>query len=660
VLTPSLVFDTNFGYTLMDTNVAQYRIEENIGLDVLGIPGTNGSRAFEGGWPGFDIGDGFDTFGLADNYMPYYRSDPQYQWVGNANWTRGAHNIRFGAELSYQHLNHTQPEFYGGSWGAPGGFDFGGGATALNGGPAPNQYNAMAQFLLGYSNRIGKIYQWPDEYSTRTSMQSLYFRHRWQASRKLTLNLGTRWNYFPTPTRADRGLERYWFPGTGDAALDNRVWVCGVGSIPTDCGVKVSKKLFAPSVGIAYRVTDTMVIRTGYGINTDPWNVARPMRANHPLLTAQTINPPNSFSWAGTLQEGIPVISEPDLGNGVVDIPATVVTNTMDTDFERGYIQSWNFTLQKQLRGGWVAQAGYVGTRQVGVMGFEERNYGLVGGGSTSRIYYASTKRNTSTAVVNRLGNTTYDALQATIERRFANGFHTNIAYTWSKCLGLAGVENSGDRPRIKIPAYFGLNRSYCSIHQPHRFTTAALWELPFGRGKSLATGGVAAAVLGGWQINGLLSSFSGNPFSVTASGSSLNAPENDQRADQVKAEVTKLGGTGRGQPFYDWTAFKSVTEPRFGTAGWNSLLGPGMVNLDAGVFRRFRISESKDLQFRMEVFNVTNTPHFNNPSGNISSLTTNPDGSFRGGVFEVTGVRNTGREGIDERVFRFGLRFGF
>ncbi len=82
-------------------------------------------------------------------------------------------------------------------------------------------------------------------------------------NRKLTLNLGTRWNYFPVPTRADRGLERYWFPGTGDANLDNRVWVCGVGSVPKDCGVKVSKKLFAPSIGIAYRVTDTFVIRTG-------------------------------------------------------------------------------------------------------------------------------------------------------------------------------------------------------------------------------------------------------------------------------------------------------------------------------------------------------------------------------------------------------------
>jgi hypothetical protein len=157
-----------------------------------------------------------------------------------------------------------------------------------------------------------------------------------------------------------------------------------------------------------------------------------------------------------------------------------------------------------------------------------------------------------------------------------------------------------------------------------------------------------------------LFSAFSGNPFTVSSSGTSLNAPRNSQRADQVKPEVRKLGGTGPGQAFYDWTAFAPVTEPRFGTAGFNTLRGPGLVNLDLGVFRRFSITERAHVEFRAEAFNATNTPHFSNPSGNISNLRLNPDGSFRSGVFEVTGVRNTGREGIDERTFRFGLRLSF
>jgi hypothetical protein len=655
-VTPTLLFDTNFGYTKMNTNVEQPGLDKNIGLE-LGIPGTNGTRRFEGGWPGFGI-SGFDTFGLADNFMPYFRSDPQYQWVANGNWSKGAHNIRFGVEMSWQQLNHTQPEFPGGSWGAPGGFGFNGGSTTLNGGPASNQFNSMAQFMLGLSSQIGKIYQWPDKYTTRTSMQSFYVRDQWQVNRKLTVNYGLRWNNFPMPTRNDRGLERYFFPG--DSRFGDKVTVCGVGDIPEDCGVAMSKKLFAPSVGIAYRVDEKTVIRTGYGMNIDPWNVARAMRTNHPLLTAQTINAASSFTWAGTLKTGIPVLTQPVIGNGVIDLPKAVGFNTLDSEFKRGYIQSWNFTLQRQLPGNLVGQVGYVATRSTGLMGFEERNYGQVGGGAASRVYFASTGRNGSLAVVNRVGNSTYDALQASLDKRFSQGLQMNLAYTWSKCIGPAGFGNSGDRVSITIPAYNFLNRSQCSIHQPHRFTAMTVWQLPFGPGKKMATTGVAAAIFGGWQINGLLSMMTGNPFSVSASGTSLNAPESGQRADQVKADVVKLGNVGRGTAFYDWTAYAPVTTARFGTSGFNTLLGPGMVNLDLGLFRQFRITERVSLQFRGEAFNASNTPHFSNPNNNISNLSLNSNGTFRTGVFEVTGVRNTGREGFDERMFRVGLRIGF
>lgn len=660
VVTPTFIFDTNFGYTLMDTNVEQPRLDEKLGLDFLGIPGTNGPRRFEGGWPGFGVSN-YTTIGLNENYMPYYRSDPQYQWVGNGNLTLGRHNLRFGAELSWQQLNHTQPEFYGGSGGAPGRFNFGGGPTQVRGGPASNQFNTYATFLLGLPTQLAKLYQWPDEYSTRTSMQSLYFRDQWQVNRRLSLNFGTRWNYFPMPTRNDRGLERYRFPGTGDPSLDNMVMVCGVGEAPTDCGVKMSKALFAPSFGIAYRVTDSTVIRAGYGMNTDPWNIARAMRTNHPLLTAQTVNAPDSFLPAGTLQTGIPVLTEPELGNGIIPIPNTVVTNTLDDEFERGYVQSWNLTIQKQFGTGWVAQAGYVATRQIGMLGYEERNYGVPGRGASGRVYYPSTRRNVSTAVVNRVGNSAYDALQTSLTRRFQGGFQFYAAYTWSKCMGIAGFNNSGDRASIKDPAYFHLNRSLCGQHQPHNFSANGIYELPFGKGKPWANTGFANAILGGWQVNGMFSAYAGSPFTVTASGTSLNAPENGQRADYIgPGSPRKLGGTGRGQAFYDWTQWAPVTDVRYGNAGFNTLLGPGLINLDLGVFRHFDITERFRLTFRAEAFNATNTPHFSNPSNNISNLRTNSDGTFRSGTFEVTGVRNTGREGIDERVFRFGLRLQF
>ncbi|MGC8791816.1 MAG: TonB-dependent receptor domain-containing protein [Bryobacteraceae bacterium] len=651
VFSPTFIVDANFGFTRMDTNAEQAEIDQKLGLDFLGIPGTNGPRRFEGGWPRFIIG-GHTTIGETEAYMPYYRRDPQYNYQANANLLRGAHDFRLGMEISFQQLNHTQPEFYGASHGASGGFTFSGTVTTTRGGPAANQWNGFADFLLGLPSTIGKVFQFPDEYGTRTSMYSLYVRDRWQASRRLTLSLGTRWEYFPMPTRPDRGLERY-------NLATNKMHVCGVGVVPRDCGVEVSKRLFAPRFGLAYRPTETLVIRAGYGITNDPWNIARPMRANHPMLQSLTVSAPNPYQPAGLLRNGIPVVRQPDLGNGIVDIPGTVDVNTLTDRFQRGYIQSWNFMLQKKL-GEFSLQAGYVATRQNNILGFAEQNYGRPGGGRPSQPFFQRFGRTATTRIVGPVGNSHYDALQAMLERRFRGGYHLAVNYTWSKCIGVSGVNNSGDAPSINIPEYFFLNRALCGWDQPHNFSVINITELPFGRGKRWATSGAPSALLGGWQINAVFLAYKGNPFSVVSSTGPLNAPFNAQRADVVKPKPQKLGGTGPGQAFYDWTAFRPVTEPRFGTAAFNLLRGPGLVNLDLGLFRIFRLTERLQLQFRAEAFNASNSPHFANPSNNIDALRLYPDGSFRSGVFEVTGVRNTGREGVDERVFRFGLRLSF
>jgi hypothetical protein len=104
------------------------------------------------------------------------------------------------------------------------------------------------------------------------------------------------------------------------------------------------------------------------------------------------------------------------------------------------------------------------------------------------------------------------------------------------------------------------------------------------------------------------------------------------------------------------------VTAVRFGTSGYDSLRGPGLVNLDFSLFRDFRITEGFKAQFRAEALNFTNTPHFSNPSANVSNLQLNADGSVKslGGFGVVTTTTGTGREGVDERVFRFGLRISF
>jgi len=655
VVSPSLIIDGNFGYTLMDTNVEQPLLDEKIGQTLLGIPGTNGPRRFEGGWPRFSISN-YTNLGIDNAFMPYYRTDPQSHYAANASLLKSRHNVRFGFDYAKQALNHTQPEFSGASHGAQGGFTFAGGPTQVRGGPSSNQFNSYGTFLLGLPTNIGRILQVPDEYTTRTSMHSLFIRDQWQVTPRLTLTLGTRWEYFPMPTRKDRGLERYDFDR-------NKMLVCGIGNIPKDCGISQSKTNFAPRFGFAWRATDKFVVRGGYGMTNDPYNLARSLRTNHPILLAQSISPPDQFLWAGRLEDGIPSISAPALGNGVIDIPIDVGANSLaPTLWKRGYIQSWNFFIGRQLRENLSAEIGYVATRSTNQLGALDLNAGqVIGEGRNGQPYWQRFGRFARTASVQPLGTNRYDSLQAKLTKRFSGGVQFGLSYTWSKALGVCGVTNSDNGPCVQALPYWDRNvNTVLGFDRTHNFQANGLWELPFGKGKRWVTQGFGGALLGGWQLNGLFSAYTGTPFSVGASGTSLNLPGSGQTADQVKPEVQKLGGVGRGQAYYDFTAFAQVTEPRFGNTKNNILRGPELVNVDLGLFRGFKVSERVTIQFRAEAFNATNTPHFSNPSNNISNLQRFPDGSFRGGVFEVTGVNGVGREGIDERVFRFGLRIGF
>ncbi len=643
VLNPNLVFDGNFGYTRLQADSRQPRLDEQIGRTFLGLPGTNGSRWFEGGWPQFNISN-FSVLGAPNNFQPNLLNDPQYQYVANANWTKGRHNIRFGTDIYEQQLNQTQPEFFGAFYGASGGFGFAPGETSLRNGPRTSEYNSFASFLLGATDNLGKIQLIPDSFALRTRQYSVYLRDQWQVNRKLTISYGFRWEYFPMPTRADRGVELYDFN-------TNQMLVCGFGTVPRDCGVSMSKKRFVPRAGVAYRISETLVFRAGYGITNDPYNLARPLRVNYPVLVSLNLNSPNGFAPASRLADGIPAIPNPDLGNGRIPIDGNILVNTIDPkNFKRGYIQSWNVALQKQFNGGWVGEAAYVATRSVGQLAYFDRNVGRVGGGNASRPLFQKFGRGQRTAEITGLGTYKYDSLQTRLDRRFSGGLQVGLAYTFSKNMGIAGNEDGDGSPAIGIPEYYRLNWARTTLDRTHNLQMHGIVELPFGRGKKWVSNGMGAAVLGGWQLNGVLSMYSGQPFTVTAPGTSLNAPGNSQRADLVKPEVARLGGAGPGQKYYDPTAFAEVRDVRFGTAGFNILDTPGTFNLDMGLFRSFKVTERIGLQFRAEAFNFTNTPHFTGPNSNVTSS------SF----MEISGVRGLGREGIDERVFRFGLRIGF
>jgi hypothetical protein len=636
---PALLVDGNFGFNRVTPEALHTFYGENVGLDVLKLPGTNHPTDITySGIPEFGI-TGYSTYGNPGSARPQRWHDNQRQFAGNVSWMKGAHNLRFGVDISREHMNHWQVEGGGGPRGA---FQYAGGVTALRGGPSPTQFHAFAAFLLGLPSSVGKTVAPELPITTRAWRQGYYARDQWQATRNLTLTLGLRIEYYPVIGRKQRGIELY------DVAT-NQMLIGGIGAVPRDLGVEESPR-FSPRLGLAYRIGTKWVIRSGFGMSTDPYSFARPYRVNYPVTVAMTLVAPNTYQFVGRTEDGIPPVPVPDLGNGIIDIPGTVSARSLDQRIERGHTQSYNFTIQRELKWGFVGQAGYVGSRTVRPLLNRELNYALPGGGNTGRVLYPRFGRTASTTVSRPYldGNGRYDSLQATLTRRFSGGYQVQTSYTFSK--SISWTTSWAD------PSAFHRNRALSGYDRPHNLQMGWIAELPFGKGKRLANQGLASLLSGGWQINGILSRYSGTPFTVTSSGTSLNAPGNTQTADQVLPKVRILGGTGPGQSYFDPLAFRPVTDVRYGNSGLGILRGPGAFSADVGVFREFRARETVAIQFRAEAFNVTNTPQFNNPGTNVSNLRLNANGTVNalGGFTEITGALPT------ERQVRFGLRISF
>jgi hypothetical protein len=679
MFTPTFIMDAYFGFTKQNTNSEQPGLGTNIGRDVLGIPGTNGTRKFESGWPEFDF-NGFDTIGINTNFMPYYRRDPQYQYVANLNWIHGKHSVRFGGDIYRQGLNQTQAEWIsGGFYGAQGGFDFGRNTTSLckdppdcSTGSKTNRGNAFASFLLGLTDSASKSVQFPDMYHVHALLYSAYIRDRWNVTPRLTLDYGVRWEYFPFPGRNDRGLERY-LPET------NKVELCGVGGVSGNCDVQLSKKMFSPRIGIAWRATNTFVVRTGYGITTDPYEGLELVRNNYPIMAPYGIQTSNDFLVATSLTKGLPSISAPVIpSNGILDLPPDLGFEGYPKNLHRGYIQSWNFTLQKQLGSGFTAQAGYVGTRSVRQLGFIDIN--------ASQIPYTSRAtqpllqqwgRTAGTVFLEPLGTAHYDSLQTSLQRRFSNGLMVNVNYSWSKALNL--VDSSDWTPAIESQYYLKMNRAPTSFDLHSNLAITNVLDLPFGRGKKFLAGkGALTQIVSGWQVNNVISIFSGYPFNVWGD-CDPHWPGNYPTMIDIIGKPKKIGSTAGA--WYDPFAFAETFDPSqpgagacrtgaLGTSGFYNLRGPGLGNWDFGLFRDFAIKERMHLQFRFESFNLTNTPHFcsnaiDNYIGDANSidqttgrvLDPGPFMTLNGGI---SGNCDLAREGIDERQFRIGLRISW
>lgn len=628
-LSPTFLWDATIGWTRMGQVVTGPDFGTNFGSEVFGIPGTNGPDIRQSGLPIFTI-SGYTSLGNVEGWSPIFRNDQSYTLTTNFSKIQGSHELRWGFDGVRHWLNHWQPELGAGPRGT---IRFNQAVTGQRGVPT-NQFNGYAAFLLGLPNSLGKSIQF--EKMTGFDLQlGWYFRDRWQVTRKLTVNLGVRYELYPMLTRAGRGGIEQWLQDT------NQVLLGGLGGLPRDLGIDTNKKLFAPRVGIAYRLTESTVLRTGYGITYNPMPLARPLRGFFPLTIGQEYEAPNAFTPFNSIEQGIPEIPLPDVSSGRVPLPPTALMRTIaGNELKRGYVQSWNFFLQQKVPAGFIVDVGYVGTQTVKSFGDWNANAAAPGTGSRGRPFFSRFGRTADTLFWNGQFSANYHALQVAINRRAADGLTIKGAYTYSKAINMTDDDGWAGVMFNYLP-HLRRNRAQAGFNIPHIFQIGYVYELPFGKGKRWANTGAARWILGDWQVNGIFSSFQGRPFTVTASGADLNAPGNTQTADQVVPKVKKIGSLDE---FFPRSAFAPVTEARFGNTGRNILRGPGVVNLDLSVFRDVPITERYNLQFRAEAFNLSNTPHFNNPDSNVNS------GNFMR-------IRSAVQ---DQRTIRFGLRLSF
>ena len=603
VFSPSLIAQFRFGIARIRNDAKQSDYGTNSAAK-FGIPGVN-IDDWSSGMTEIDI-SGYDApvIGYSSG-LPWRRA--QTDFGINNSWIKveGNHTIKWGADIDRERTDLRQV------FPPRGAFSFTPGPAALNGDTASTNgmANAFATFLLDLPNSFNRALS-PIFPTRRDSWFFFYGTDKWQVSRKLTLDIGLRWESWPTTHTRFKGQFVDYDPNT------NSLLVGGYGTEPANLGVNPDLRAWAPRFGLAYRLNEKTVIRAGFGTS---YLFRTTGVANYPATIAPTYSAPNSYSAAGAMATGFPpppFVTIPD--NGIIpNAPVQLSYSVADKNPHHQYLESYNFAVQRQLGGGFSLDLAYVGNHGVNFLKTQDINRGMIiGAGAAGQPFFGTLGKTTSITETYVYLTSRYNALQVKVNRPLANGLTTTTAYTWGH-----GLDYNNDVSTFNFYTFRG---NYASDDYDHRhsFVQSFTYILPLGPKGRWARSGMASWIVGGWQMNGIFSARSGAPVDITVSATSLNTPTASNRPNQVKGGVSTLGGIGNGSPWFDTSAFAAPAALTFGNIGRNSLMGPGFVNLDASLYRRFQIREHRALDFRFETFNTANHPHFANPAGVFGAST--------------------------------------
>jgi hypothetical protein len=657
-----LLNDFHGGYFRYAVNALPFNFGKDLGTQ-LGIPNVNR--------PGFPNSSGLTNIDVAgftslgdSQYLPEHVFENIYQIADTLTLIKGRHALKFGVDFRRQQRNFFQlsnPRGY---------FDFGGGytndLTTANGG------NGLADLLFGapISNEqdfLGGIYP------TRYWDLAEFVQDDFRVTGKLTLNLGLRYEV-SSPANGQ----------VGNFDLNRAIVITSYGpGAVSHAGVQFDKKDWGPRFGLAWAVQKDTVIRSAFGMfYSAEANIFDDLGLNPPQLTFYAANfnagaiPPASQ----LISAGFPAALPP---GSATDISGPVKTTGPTRLIPR--ILEWNLSIQHQFGQNWVAQIGYVGTRSYELWNHEASdlnqapqildtnfcgpdisnctipNYG--------RRYYAQQPNLTQVLPLDYPQfQSEYHSLQASLNKRFSNGFNVLAAYTFAKNLGNADGNVGGYVQNSYLP---NLEHGPVAPDLRHRLSVSYLYELPVGHGRRWLgdSSGVMDAILGGWQIAGITSAQTGEAVNAVLSTDLSNTGSFSYRPNQIAnpynfsfntaSQGTDFGCSNPGHQTLDcWFNQAAFVAPplapgqqsahSFGNAKIGDLRGPGLVDFDFVLQKNFRIGEVQLIEFRAEFFNVFNHPNFGLPSGGSSV------------PVDVPGAAAITNTSTDNRQIEFALKYTF
>src|SRR5579871_442852 len=605
----------------------------------LGIPNANTSTLLGGGAL---IGNSGSQLSYTGDYGDYYVPEDTYQLADNVSWVKGRHTFKFGVNLIRRYVDFFNPiagkGFFQASYNAPQSTGF-----------------EQSDLLVGWINNY-QVGPASAMFHTRSWENGFYGQDDWRVSSRLTLNLGLRYDLFTWPTEENNRMANF-NPQT------DTIEIAGQNGVNDAAGLQTPKHNFAPRVGFAYDLfgTQKTVLRGGYGIFyfIDREGIDKQMSQNAPFGGSASYSYSNGITNDGFFTPGsgtlltIGGLATP-LPSGAPDVasitpvgfpsktslagvslvnPQNVSLTAWLTHDTTSSVQEWNFQVEQQIDSKTAFTLAYVGTRGNHLATFYDINRASYTTGINPYPGLGTVPVN------NTEGTSTYNGLQTQISRQMYRGLLFHAAYTWSHAIdnSQSGFDTDfryGGNP-VDYFDWWTRERANSNLDVRNRFVFNALYELPFGRGRTFGSNwnrGVDA-ILGGWEFSPILTLSSGFPFDVVC-----NYCSNPSTRPNLILPLRQLN---RASEWFDISSFQqSIGAP--GNSPRNPFTGPGTETMNLSVAKTFAVTERVRAELRGEFFNLFNTPQFSQPDGNMNDAQRNAAGFItnQGGFGKITSIR--------------------